>query len=201
MERILGVRWTRWIGRFFAELSDEEEVPQWMRDNYEREWNRPWLFSGPGYVLLQDDTHCEVLRVGPESERIGLTIERTRPVDPLLAKAHDGVSYPYWFDVVEPAADSEVLAWFQWHLTDEGSTRLLDRGLPQRFPAVVRRSHDSAPSFYFAGDFADNPMSDRRVPLAGYPGLKRGIESIKLAPSKDSFYWTFYFPMMTRLLD
>ena len=30
------MRWTRWIGRFFSDLSSREEVPQWMRDNYER---------------------------------------------------------------------------------------------------------------------------------------------------------------------
>lgn len=134
MEELLGVRWTRWIGRFFADLGNTEEVPRWMRDNYEREWNRPWLFTGPGYVLLQDDTHCEVLRVGDESKRIGLTINRAEPVDPLLQRARDKVPYPYWFDIVEAAPGTEVLAWFDWQLTGEGEARLADRGLPTRFP-------------------------------------------------------------------
>lgn len=201
MERILGVRWTRWIGRFFAELSDEEEVPQWMRDNYEREWERPWRFSGPGYVLLQDDAHCEVLLVGSQSEQIGLTIDRVRPVPPLLAGAADGVAYPYWFDVVEVAEEAEVLAWFQWHLEPEGSARLTARGLPQRFPAVVRNGHPRAASLYFAGDFADNPMADNRVPFVGYLTFKRRIEAVKLSPSESSFYWTFYVPMMGNLLS
>jgi hypothetical protein len=201
LERVLGVRWTRWIGRFFAELSDPEEVPQWMRDNYEREWERPWEFSGPGYVLLQDDAQCEVLRVGPESDQIGLKIERARPVDPLLAGAADGVAYPYWFDVVEPAKGSEVLAWFAWHLTPQGSTRLTARGLPSRFPAVVRNRHARAATLYFAGDFADNPMSTRRVPFAGYLTFKRRLEALKLSPSESSFYWTFYVPVMDNLLS
>lgn len=201
MEAILGVRWTRWIGRFFAELSDPEEVPRWMRDNYEREWGRPWRFSGSGYVLLQDDAHCEVLRVGTESQRVGLTIDRARPVSPLLARAADGVPYPYWFDVVEPAGDAEVLAWFNWRLTSQGSARLAERGLPQRFPAVVRLRHPRTVTHYFAGDFADNPMADTGVPFAGYLGFKRRLESLQFSPSESSFYWTFYVPMMDTLLS
>ena len=72
LEGALGVRWTRWIGRYFPRLEDKDEVPQWMRNDYEREWKRPWEFHGPGYVLVQDDVHCEVLRVEFEAERIGL---------------------------------------------------------------------------------------------------------------------------------
>jgi len=201
METILGVRWTRWIGRFFVDLSDEEEVPRWMRENYEREWERRWEFAGPGYVLLQDDAHCEVLRVGPESKQVGLTIEPVRPADPLMAGAAGGVAYPYWFDVVEAAEGTEVLAWFQWRLTPEGSARLTARGLPRRFPAVVRNHHPRVASHYFAGDFSDNPMSVRRVPLAGYLTLKQGLERVKLSPSESGFYWTFYVPVMDNLLS
>jgi len=201
LEEILGVRWTRWIGRFFANLADREEVPQWMRDNFEREWGRPWLFTGSGYVLLQDDAHCEVLRVGSESERVGLIIERAQPVDPLLRRAADGVPYPYWFDVVEATEGTEVLAWFEWRLTSWGAERLDRRGLPRRFPAVARRRHPRAVSYYFAGDFADNPMSEARVPFAGYLAFKRRLESYKLNPSESAFYWTFYVPMMDELVS
>ena len=172
-----------------------------MRENYEREWKRPWRFTGPGYVLLRDDAHCEVLRVGPESKQVGLVIDPVQPADPLMAGAADGVAYPYWFDVVKVADDAEVLAWFRWRLTPEGSARLTARGLPQRFPAVVRRRHPRAASHYFAGDFADNPMADRRVPLAGYLTLKRGLESVKISPSEAGFYWTFYVPVMDNLLS
>lgn len=202
MESILGVRWTRWIGRYFAKLEDRSEVPQWLRRDYEREWRRPWEFSGPGYVLVQDDAHVEVLRVGVESGSIGLRIDRERPVDPLLEDAADAIPYPYWFDVVEVASDAKVLASFRWDLRPEGMERLRARGLPSRFPAVVRRrAAGCGPAYYFAGDFADNPMRDGSIPFAGYLLLRRWSEALALAPSETAFYWRFYVPMMSKLLQ
>ncbi len=201
LEKELGVRWTRWVGRYFPRLEDREEVPRWLQGNYEDESGRPWDFEGAGYVLLQDDAHVEVLRVGEESERNGLVLERERPVDPVLDGARDEVAYPFWFSVVEPAEDGKVLASFRWKLTEAGRKRLQERGLPTRFPAVVRRmAPGGGTAYYFAGDFADNPMPNIPVPLAGYTRFKRVFETVRLAPSETGFYWRFYVPMMSRIL-
>ena len=201
LEDALGVRWTRWIGRYFTRLEDRDEVPEWMRRDYEREWRLPWEFAGPGYVLVQDDEHCEVLRVGFEAEAIGLTIERERPIDPRLDGAADGVPYPYWFDVVEAGEDAHRLASFQWKLTDAGRARLRARRLPERFPAVTRKTGaGSGAAWYFAGDFADNPMDARPIPFAGYAAVRRTAERLRIAPSETAFYWTFYAPMMQRIV-
>ena len=197
LEEVLGLRWTGWMGRYFPLLEDRAEVPEWLRRNHWREWRQRWEFRGPGFVLVQDDAHVEVLRVGPEAERLGLTLERRRPADPLVAEARDGTPYPYWFDVVEPRSGTEVLASYQWHLTGAGVDRLRARGLPLRFPAVLRRGT----AHYFAGDFADNPLETTPVPFAGFLRLKRWVEGAKLAPSEDAFYWRFYVPLMTQLLD
>ncbi len=202
LEGALGVRWTRWIGRYFAELEDREEVPAWLRHDYEREWDRKWEFRGPGYVLLQDDDHCEVLRVGIESPRVALRLEHVRPTDAVLEDSADGTSYPYWFDVVEAAVGTEVLANFRWHLEPAGLARLEARRLPAVFPAVTRRTAPGGGvGWYFAGDFADNPMPDGLVPFAGYLSARRRVEMLKLSPSELEFYWCFYAPMMARLLD
>jgi hypothetical protein len=201
LEGALGVRWTRWIGRYFSRLEDMGEVPQWMRADYEREWKTPWRFQGPGYVLLQDDARCEVLRVAFETDTIGLTIERERPIDPHLVDAADGVPYPYWFDVVTDASDTRRLASFQWHLSSAGRERLTARGLPERFAAVTRRAYaGGGAAWYFAGDFADNPMDPRPVPFLGYARFRRDVEALKLAPSETAFYWRFYVPMMETIL-
>ena len=201
LEQLHGVRWTGWIGRFFTELSDAGEVPAWVRRNYEREWRTPWTFRGPGWVLLQDDAACEVLRVGHEVAAMGLTLQRERPLDRLMRHARDGTPYPYWFDVVTVAPSARALASFQWNLTPAGTERLRARGLPLRFPAVVRAGGGRGAAFYFAGDFADNPQPAGAVPLAGYLTLRRWIEGARLAPSEDAFYWAFYVPMMAAMLD
>jgi len=201
LEGALGVRWTRWIGRYFPRLEDEGEVPQWMRDDYEREWRQPWRFQGPGYVLVQDDVHCEVLRVGFEVERIGLTIERERPIDPHLEEAADRVPYPYWFDVVTAGKEAGIAASFLWHPSENGRRRLAARALPERFPAVTRRKgNPGGDAWYFAGDFADNPLDPRPVPFAGYTSFRRIAEGLKAAPSETAFYWRFYVPMMRSIL-
>jgi hypothetical protein len=203
IEELLGLRWTHWIGRYFADLADEDEVPRWLVRTWEREWNDTWEFEGPGWVLTRDDVSCEVLRVGLEIESIGLTLERSEPIDPLLARAGDGVAYPYWFDIVEPQPGTEILARFRWHLLPPGEARMAARELPLELPAVLRRrgARTGTPAYYFAGDFADNPMRDDRVPFAGYLTLRRWLEAVKLAPSEDGFYWRFYVPMMHALLD
>ena len=64
-----------------------------------------------------------------------------------------------------------------------------------------RRAPGGAAAWYFAGDFADNPMPDRSVPFAGYLPARRFVEWLKLSPSELAFYWRFYAPMMARLLD
>ena len=202
LEATLGVDWTGWIGRHFSRLDDRSEVPEWMRRDYEREWKQPWQFTGPGFVLMQGDAHCEVLRTPEEAEPIGLTLHPEMPADPLLARARDGIAYPYWFDVVTVRPGTATLASFRWHATAAGEARLRARGLPARFAAVTRRtSPGQGPAYYFAGDFADNPMRDASIPFAGYPTVRRWLESAKLSPSEDSFYWCFYAPMMTRLIE
>ena len=76
------------------------------------------------------------------------------------------------------------------------------RGLDERFAAVTRREPPrGGAAWYFAGDFADNPMDPRPVPFAGYLAFRHFVEGIKLAPSQTAFYWRFYVPMMESILD
>ena len=76
------------------------------------------------------------------------------------------------------------------------------RGLPTSFPAVTyRQVANQGKTFYFAGDFADNPMRDRAIPLAGYMTVRRWLESGVFATSKQAFYWRFYVPMVANILN
>ena len=137
-----------------------------------------------------------------EVERIGLTLERETPVDPLLARASDGTPYPFWWEWVEAQPGADVLASFQWHLTPAGEVRLRERGVPQRFPAVVRRTPPGGGvGYYFAGDFADSPMGRTRVPLAGFLTVRRWIEGARAVPGERAFFYRFYAPLMAQIVD
>lgn len=202
VEETFGVRWSRWIGRYFARLDSREEVPEWLRRVWEREHGADWEFAGPGYVVTRDDAECEVLRVGVEVDDIGLTISRVRPVDPLLAHAADDVGYPFWFEWVTAGPDAETLAEFAWRVSEDGARRLEARGLPASFPAVTRRrSAGGGVAYYLAGDFADNPMPDRPVPFAGYLRLRYHMEGARIAPGETAFYFRFYAPLVTAVLE
>ena len=39
------------------------------------------------------------------------------------------------------------------------------------------------------------------MPFAGYTTFKRWFEAMRVAPSESEFYWRFYVPLMTRLLE
>ncbi len=202
LEEVLGVRWTHWIGRYFPLLEDRDEVPQWLRDVCQRELGQPWTFAGPGYVLIQDDTRCEVLLAGSDSPPIGLTIEPEPAArKEILRKAATGTPYTFWFDLVIPGPQTEVLASYQWDLNGPGNDKLRKLGLPQRFPAVTRhRDGAGVPAYYFAGDFGDSTVGGGRVPLAGFVTFRRWLEKARRIPSHRAFYYRFYVPLMTEIL-
>ncbi len=202
LEQVVGVRWTRWIGRYFPLLEDRDEVPQWLRDLCQRELNQPWTFAGPGYALVQDDTRCEVLLAGSDSPSIGLTIEPEPAArGEVLRKAVPGTPYTFWFDLVIPGEQTEVLASYRWSLNGPGNDKLRRLGLPQRFPAVTRyRAAGGAPAYYFAGDFGDSTVGGGRVPLAGFVTFRHWIEKTRRIPSHQAFYYRFYVPLMTEIL-
>jgi len=202
LERVVGVRWTHWIGRYFPLLEDRAEVPQWLRDVCQRELEQAWTFAGPGYVLIQDDTRCEVLLAMRDSPPIGLTIEPEPAARAeVLRNAVPGTPYTFWFDLVIPGAQTEVLASYQWDLNRTGNDKLRRLGLPPRFPAITRLREDGgAPAYYFAGDFGDSTIGGGRVPLAGFVTFRRWMEKTRRIPSHQAFYYRFYVPLMTEIL-
>lgn len=205
MEHTLGVHWTRWVGRYFADLQSVDEVPQWMRDNYLEIHEQAWKFDGPGWVILRDDEAIEILRVRNEVNRKGLQLRRELPNDPWMDGVRDGVAYPYWFDIVEADPGTEILMSYRWDLLPAGESILSAHGLPKIFPAVTRKSvavdSSTGTAVYFAGDFADNPMPDIPVPLAGWSTFRRLTEGYKWAPSESAFFWRVYVPMMRNIFE
>ncbi len=196
MERLLGLHWTGWTGRHFPELSDETEVPGWARREYARQNEEEWTFSGPGYLLVHEDTTLFVLREAIEVTRTGLTIHANAS-GAMMDGVLEGVAFSYWFDIVTADAASEVPAMFHFDLLDAGRT-LTDRfGVPVQFPAVVVASRDPL-RMYFAGDFSDAGSNLGPHWLEGLPWLNKKLMSTWFpgAASQGAFYWGFYIPLL-----
>lgn len=200
MYQTLGLRWTGWMGRYFTDLRKGVEVPDWLVRNYEAQHRKKWDFRGPGIAFTHNDDRCEVLRdrtdVGPDYVEIAFSKEA-------VARYHvrEKATYSYWFDIVQPTAGTQTLATFRVDATESGQKLLQARGIPERFPAVLRRDRPGGgPRYYLAGDFADA----RNVPgLTRYAGLDGLNFNVQLRPDVDpeSFFWAVYVPFLKQVFQ
>lgn len=200
MERLLGLRWTGWTGRFFQELSDDTEVPVWARRQYRAQYEQEWDFSGPGYLIVHEDTTLFVLREAVDVAPDGLTIH-ARAGGAMMEGILDGVAFGYWFDVVVANADSEVPAVFRFNLLDSGLETTRRFGVPSEFPAVVVASRAPLRA-YFAGDFSDAAGNLGPHWLEGLPWFNKKLLSmwVPRAANQGAFYWGFYIPLLRNTL-
>ncbi|CAM3808293.1 hypothetical protein [Alkalicoccus chagannorensis] len=192
----LGIEWTGWLGRYFDELDPEQndEIPQWVLDAYP-----DWEESGPGFLLI-DDRSGELIVLNEEehldSEGIQLTFTEA-------GEAYFGMesspSYEYWFDIVTADEEDDVLAAYDWNLTEEGRQLLDEQDLPVRFDAVIHHERGASDRFYFAGDYVDIADVPRSYRYAGVEHLHRFIHALN--PSANTFFWSTYVPMMDAILE
>lgn len=67
------------------------------------------------------------------------------------------IPYQYWFDIIEARNSDEVLANYNLPVKASGQEKLDRYGLPNQFPAIVYHQNRKYSSYYFAGDYADEP--------------------------------------------
>lgn len=196
---ILGLRWSGWIGRYFADLSEGGEMPRWAVDNYEKQTGQKWSFTGAGFLFVSDADQVAVLEEGKDTRSRGNEFSLTEE-----GKAFVGQSvharYNYWFDVIEPGEDSEVLANYELDLTDAGKQKLKELGIPSAFPAVIKNDTKTYASYYFAGDFADNQQVSGFY-RAAWLDKAYSLLARDSGGSQESFYWKAYRPLMKRVLQ
>jgi hypothetical protein len=192
LEGTFGVRWTRWVGRYWPNLRDPNEVPRWVGKVYERVNGRPFDFGGGGMVFVKDDVDIVVLRDGDELRQGVITQERTAEGAEFAfpERGH----FRYWMDVVT-ATDAEVIYEHVLDVSSAGERALAKHGLPRRFPAVTKRRD----AWYFAGDFVDNSFdlgSPERAGLLAFRDARAGCGGV--SPEED-FFWRFFVPIVSRL--
>ncbi|MBI2059198.1 MAG: hypothetical protein HYT87_05440 [Nitrospirae bacterium] len=199
LSETLGVEWSGWVGRIFDNLHRSGEVPLWAVQGYERQYGEPWNFSGPGLLFVHDDGRLVVLSTRNDISRDGVTFEIEKSNSGAI-DAKSGLPYLYWFDVVRVPPGASVLARYQLNVSEVGKEKILKAGIPDSFPAVMRKMEGQVPVFYFAGDFAD---------IQGAPftwkiwGLEFFYRLLPMNPrvKPEVFFWNVYLPLMEHLLS
>nr|WP_106784098.1 hypothetical protein [Lysinibacillus timonensis] len=191
----LEMDWNGWVGRYFDELNFEKnlEIPQWVVDEFGDEWN----YEGGGFILVNDFTYeVVVLELNKHVSDEGIRLKFTDKGKEFFGLT-SSPNYNYWFDIVTPYDESNVLADYDWNLTDEGEKLLDEHGIPVSFSAIISNERKNATTYYFAGDYNDV----NNVPkFYRFKGMQFFYQ-IGQKFSSDAFYWTTYIPMLQKILE
>jgi len=194
---LVNVRWTGWIGRAFFDL-DSTEVPIWVKENYEKEYGQPYHFQGYGIVFVNEFDRVIVLEKESIALEHGVLLEWERDAMKRF-NVPESIPYSYWFDIVEPIGQAEVLAHFNLHLSEQGQAQLEAENIPTVFPAVTYMDHLHYDSYYLAGDFVDEPLVPKFYQTFGITSWKK-FSAVDRLGEDAAFFWKAFVPFLTQVL-
>lgn len=201
-EALFQFHWSGWTGRYFNSLDSlsNPELPRWVVRLYKKQHNGQWPFTRGGVVFVHLNETIVILedeRDKPEGPPVIETDDAFRRKVHLPAE----IVYPYWFDIVEPGALYEVPAHYRIATMPRGDSLLAHYGIPGRFPAVLLSRQPEQPIFYFAGDFADNPITvNFFAKLWGIERVAGWVLASNNPMDPQNFFWRYYLPLMTHIL-
>lgn len=190
MTNLLNLEWSGWTGRYFARL-EGDEVPDWIIAQYETQLEK-WDFNGPGIIFVNEEDFVVVLDKDDLNGE-GLDFTLTEKGEDAFTSDLDTI-YTYWFDIVKPLDEDEVLANYQLPIKGMASSKLAGYGIPEKFPAVIHHQNRQFSTYYFAGDYADEAEVPGIYHTEGLAAWKKVVDG------KRSFYWSAYVPMMKEIL-
>lgn len=185
---ILGIKSTGWVAKYFIELNKEKnkEIPEWAIRNYEKKYNKQWLFNRGGIIFAHENE--KDIDVIPDLLNKSLEFnftEQGKKVYGLSNKAY----YYDWFNIVEANHNSQVLAEFNLKSYTDSIDHNCDLKKFNNVPAIVYNPLNKAKTFYFSGEFSKIESSPSIYQFSGMDNIKRIFISEK---SKDSFFWEIF---------
>ncbi|HEY4325911.1 MAG TPA: hypothetical protein VGN20_18115 [Mucilaginibacter sp.] len=202
-EKLFAMHWTGWTGRYFDNLdtNKNKELPRWLIHDYKKQHNRVWPFHKAGLafvsnhdqvVILEDCTHLtdpvpDIITMGYGQKKLSLPAK---------------MKYPFWFDVITPDLSvNHAVSRFDLNLNANGAAELKKYNIPATFPAIIMHKDKDYQFYYFSGDFCDNPIGMGSSYFAGI-GFFKGLFYNSDDPSeRKRFFWEFYKPMITSILE
>lgn len=198
LEKVLGLDWTEWSGRYFEELGHPTEIPAWARRNWKKQTGQDWAFQGPGYLFVHENSRVVVLEENKEIHPGGLRMFKASQ-HRYTEGMGTAVPFHYWFDVLKAQPDSQVLAEYRLDLTQSGAALLTKEGIPHHFPAVLLKEKPSL-RLYLAGDASDSALalgswiwSGRQSWFRYWPFDNPNAEQI-------DFFWRIYLPLLRNIM-
>lgn len=200
LSSLLGIRWTGWVGRTFAQLHDTTDVPYWLPRLYARQYGDRPLPVGPHLALVHSDGRLLLvpgLTLARAAPRIAITEAGARA----LPGARGGDSYPFWFPIYTAGRDTEILAELILPDHPKVSEILRREGLSGGIPLLTRRiTASGAHQVYLMADMSDVAFTPGRWDLAG----PRWMQSLSdFQPNLyigHGAYWDFYVPALSAVL-
>lgn len=202
-EKSFGIRWTKWIGRYFPSLDtvSNPDLPRWLIELYRKKHNGNWPFRKSGIALVNTDDHVLILENNTHLKQ-DLPLIVSGKEEQQYYGLPASIPYSFWFDVIVPdSSRNRVLSSFQIDVNEAGKKLLAAHGLQAKFPAITAHVGSDYRFFYFSADFSDNPLSLSSSRFKKIAWFKMFLYNRRDPLDRSSFFWNLYQPMVTRILN
>ncbi|MDA3854352.1 MAG: hypothetical protein PF444_08965, partial [Bacteroidales bacterium] len=199
-EKEFHVNWSGWVGRHFENLDTtiNKELPRWLIRNYKQQNNDHWPFTKSGIAFVNNAGEVTILENETHLNSKTPVIHTSKNTAEYY-RIPEEINYPLWFDICSTDTTNQVISKYIIHTNSMGDAILKQWHIPKEFPAVIKRKADY-PYYYFAGDFADNPMAMKAAKYK-YIGEFNAIFYDTSADEQKYFFWTYYRPLLSQILD
>ena len=201
-ERIFGIKWSGWTCRFFNSLdpNTNKELPRWLVDIYKTNHKGKWPFKKAGIAFVKNRGEVVILEDEVDLNFPVPVIKLTTAGNSLSIA--DNIKYSYWIDVVEPDTSvNTILANFSLDITKKGAAILNKYDLPATIPAVTKSRAKDYQFYYLSGDFCDNEIDFSSSYYKGISLFKSLLYSDDDLMERESFFWNFYKPLITDIIE
>lgn len=197
-EEVFDIKWTKWVGRFFAELDTARtnDLPPWLIRNYIDQYGH-WPFKKSGIAFVRSDDRVVVLEEG-DHLRYNVPLIRTPEHEAERYGIPEEIKYSFWFEIDEYSKPNVAISHFNIITNTKGDSVLNVFNIPNRFPAVLRGEGDY-PFYYYCADFCDNPITMFSSQFQNSQAFS-SFTYRNQAQERMSFFWKLYRPMTTEIL-